>query len=72
MGELGAHFGMAPEYGQGVGVPADPARSLGHFLVAARILAAPPGVEERLRGELTDQQAIKSECLAAEWVPTKQ
>lgn len=32
----------------------------------------PPGVEERLRGELTYQQAIRAECLAAEWMPTKQ
>lgn len=72
MGELGAHFGMAAKYGHGIGVPADPARSLGHFLVASRVLGAPPGVEERLRGELTQQEVIKAECLAAEWMPTKQ
>ena len=72
MGEPGAHFGMAARYGQGIGVSADPARSLAHYLVASRILGAWPGVEERLRGELTQQQAIKAECLAAEWAPTRQ
>jgi TPR repeat protein len=70
MGEPGAHFGLAARYGQ-VGVDYDPTRSLGHFLVASKILGAPPGVEERLRAELTPDQIVKAECLAAEWSPAR-
>lgn len=71
MGEPGAHLGLAARYGQGVGVPYQPARALGHLLVAKRAYGGLSGLEELLREDLTPQEVEEAEELAAEWAPSR-